>query len=195
VIFTPCGGRPASRVIEVPSSVRLDPPPHPFWPYRRRTDELPVTKNNNAASARRTKRVEFQKTRDDLYLQLRELKAEGRKEQDRFCNSPLAEPTDADSLAYHDFLDRMQKVAEQIGFIETALQVLDELPKPGRRAADDWYDDLLAECLDDAGRVARDVRMLFLERAEVRRKIELGSAQNKLREALRRRFPDGCPGA
>ena len=38
MIFTPCGGRPASRVIEVPSSVRLDPPPHPSWPHRRRTD-------------------------------------------------------------------------------------------------------------------------------------------------------------
>ena len=38
MIFTPCGGQPASCVIEVPSSVRLDPPPHPSWPHRRRTD-------------------------------------------------------------------------------------------------------------------------------------------------------------
>jgi hypothetical protein len=95
-----------------------------------KTNELSVTKNNNA-SARRTKRVEFQKTRDDLDRQLRELKAEGRREQDRFCNSPIAETTHPDSLAYHDFLDRMEKVTEQRGFVETALQVLDELPKPG----------------------------------------------------------------
>jgi hypothetical protein len=195
VIFTPCGGRPASRVIEVPSSVRLDPPPHPFWPCRRRTDELPVTKNNNAASARRTKRVEFQKTRDDLYLQLRELQAEGRREQDRFCNSPIAEPTHPDSLAYHDFLDRMEKVAEQIGFIETALQVLDGLPKYGRKAKDEWYDDLLDECLNDAGRVKKDVRRLFLERAMDRRRIQLPSAVNKWTAAWNRRFPDGAPGA
>ena len=75
----------------------------------------------------------------------------------------LSLPT-PNSLAYHDFLDRMQKVAEQIGFIETALQVLDGLPKYGRKAKDEWYDDLLDECLNDAGRVKKDVRRLFLER-------------------------------
>jgi hypothetical protein len=95
-----------------------------------KANELSVTKNNNA-SARRTKRVEFQKTRDDLDRQLHKLQAEGRTEQDRFCNSPIADPTHPDSLAYHDFLDRMLKVAEQQRFVETALQVLDELPKPG----------------------------------------------------------------
>jgi hypothetical protein len=36
-------------VIEVPSSVRLDPPPHPSWPNRRRTDAL-VKKPDRAPS-------------------------------------------------------------------------------------------------------------------------------------------------
>jgi hypothetical protein len=148
-----------------------------------------VTKNNNA-SARGAKRAELQKTADGLNRQFRELQAEGRREQDRFCNSAFANPANTDSLAYHDFLDRIGKVVEKIGFVKTALQVLDELPKPGRRTADDWYDDLLEECLNDAGRVKGNARTFFLERAEARRRIEPGSAVNKLREALRRRFPD-----
>ena len=129
-ISSPCRGQPASCVRQCSSLVRCSSALHPFPGRTNEDHELSVTKNNNA-SARGAKRVELQKTRDDLDLQLRELQAEGRREQDRFCNSPIAEPTHPDSLAYHDFLDRMQKVAEQIGFIETALQVLDELPKPG----------------------------------------------------------------
>jgi hypothetical protein len=91
--------------------------------------------------------------------------------------------------------DELGAILDAMRFAEVALQVIDRVPKQGRRSSEHWYDDLLAECLEDAGPVVKNARTLFLARAEERRKIGLPSAENRLREAWNRRFPKGAPSA
>jgi hypothetical protein len=112
-------------------------------------------KNNNSASARGAKRAELQKTHDDLERQFRELQAEGRRELDRFCNSPIFEPpsddpTYVDWVARHEFLDRIGAVTEQWSDAGRRLEIFDSFPKPGRLPTQTEKDrQLRQECLQD----------------------------------------------
>jgi hypothetical protein len=194
VIFTPCGGQPASCVIEVPSSVRLDPPPHPSWPRRRRTDEPPV-KNNNSAPVRDGLRRMLQNNNDLLKRQHAELETElGPRLRLEFRHELYGELLEPD-VDPEECRRKLAALGAALMYNQVALTLFDRMGTPGRRSSDEWYDGLLTECLNDAGRVKRDVRRFFLERAMGRRKIELGSAENKLREALKRRFPNTAPRA
>ena len=65
------------------------------------------------------------------------------------------------------------------------LKHFDGLPQIGRPASDQWYDDLLAECLNDAGRIGRKVRDLFFERAKERRGVD--DPKNQFAQAMKRR--------
>jgi hypothetical protein len=64
--------------------------------------------------------------------------------------------------------------------------------KPGRHSKQPWYDDLLRECLNDAGTDLKRARGLFLQRAVKRCSIELKSAENRWSETMRRLFQGGA---
>jgi len=132
-------------------------------------------KKNNAASGRASLITGLEQERAELGRRYAEMVREGHENLNSlFSEGRLAE--------FGDALDGMR-------FAEVALQVLDVLPRQGRRSSEQWYNDLLAECLEDAGRMKGEVRTLFLARAEERRRIELSSAENKFREVWNGRFP------
>jgi hypothetical protein len=171
-------------VIEVPSSVRLDPPSHPSWPYRRGTDEFPVTKNNNAASARDELRRAVLRAAEELAPQwetMTELEEEAeerrlREEEDWGASSRSWRDDERD--------DKMFELAGRKLLNERVLRYLDNQPQIGRPTSDQWYDDLLTECLNDAGRIGRKVRDLFFERAKERRGVE--DPKNQWAQAMKR---------
>ena len=167
----------------------VTPPLHPFRPAPTKTNDFTVTKRN-AASARGAKRAELQKTKDDLDRQWAELQAEGRRESDRFANSPIVEPpindpTYDDWVAYNVWLDKVGKVTKPRTRIEHQLELLDNLPKPGfppnpDRDRDIKYRTFWQKCVDVCRGDTDRARKQFLRDGPEKLKVMDGTLKNAL---------------
>jgi hypothetical protein len=152
------------------------------------TDELLVTKRD-AASVKNRLRAELKTTLDDLDRRDEEWRAEGQRERDRFVNSPIIKPpidtpTYGDWLAYNDWLDKAGDITAQRVRIKHQLEILEELPKPGRKQgkllarADD--PKIAHECLTKAcgnTKAAMDAFIDIVKSTMSKKALENGSAQ------------------
>jgi hypothetical protein len=127
-----------------------------------------MTKHDDL-SARGRQIAELERKYAELQLLCEEMRKEGLMTIDA-----LSEGRDE---AYRQIRGRMKS-------IKAALQVVEELPNAGRPPANDWYDDLFTECMNDAGRVEKNARELFFERASERRGVT--DAKNQWAQAKRR---------
>jgi hypothetical protein len=153
-------------VIEVPSSARLDPPPHPSWPNRRRVD----------ASVKKTDPAPFTGV---LAMSDDQLSAFISDNKITFpALTAESEPPPETRL------EALNEAIES-GAIETVIEAIESgalrRQKPGRKPNEehnDKYLTLMQECAAVSRGNMERARKRFLKEAQIRFSVSRGTAEN-----------------